>query len=143
MSRIRSRDTKPELAVRSTLHRLGYRFRLHAASLTGKPDLVFPRLGKVILIHGCYWHGHTCRYGKAQSKSNLDFWRTKIRTNKARDAKTRKLLRKAGWQVLEIWECQIKRNAWLDRTQKFLESANSKRATSRTTLHRPLEKEGT
>lgn len=121
MSQVRGRHTKPELTVRSALHRLGFRFRLHVAELPGSPDLVFPRLRKVILVHGCYWHGHSCRYGRAQSKSNVAFWRAKIRTNKLRDKRTRRQLRSAGWQVLEVWECRIKRDSWLERACAFLE----------------------
>ncbi|MGC0018386.1 very short patch repair endonuclease, partial [Ralstonia pseudosolanacearum] len=85
MSRIRSKDTKPEVEVRSTLHRMGYRYVLHKRGLPGTPDLVFPARRKVLFVHGCYWHGHTCKYGKAQSKSNVEFWQKKIDANRRRD----------------------------------------------------------
>jgi len=120
MSRVRGRDTKPELFVRRSLHQAGYRFRLHVAGLPGKPDLCFPARGKIILVHGCYWHGHSCRYGLAQSKTNRRFWQAKLERNRRRDRKVIRRLRSLGWKVLVIWECQIKRGAWEGRATKFL-----------------------
>jgi len=105
MSRIRGKDTKPELIVRSLVHQLGFRFRLHRKDLPGKPDLVLPRLRKVIFVHGCFWHRHRCRYGRVQPKTNAEFWHAKLMGNVERDRRNRKALRKAGWQVLEVWEC--------------------------------------
>ncbi|MFH1871979.1 MAG: very short patch repair endonuclease [Pseudomonadota bacterium] len=107
MSRIRSKDTAPELTVRSVAHRLGYRFRLHGKDLPGKPDLVFRSRMKVIFVHGCFWHGHTCRKGRLP-ETRADFWLTKIQTNKARDRRVRRKLNSLGWSCLTIWECQIK-----------------------------------
>ena len=108
MSRIRGKDTKPELAVRSFVHRLGYRFRLHRKDLPGKPDLVLSRHKKVILVHGCYWHMHNCKYGRVVPKTNAKFWREKREGNKQRDKKNIAALKKQGWRILVIWECQLK-----------------------------------
>lgn len=120
MSKIRSRDTKPEITVRKELHRLGYRFRLYAPNLPGKPDLSFPARKKALFIHGCYWHGHSCRYGSAQSKSNVSFWQMKLERNRRRDSKVLGQLQKAGWKTLVIWECQIKKGSWQLRAIRFL-----------------------
>jgi len=108
MSRIRGRDTKPEMIVRSIVHGLGYRYRLHCRDLPGKPDLVLRRHKKIILIHGCFWHMHHCTYGSVVPKTNADFWINKRSGNKERDKIIIKELRKAGFQVLTIWECQTK-----------------------------------
>ena len=107
MSRIRSRDTTPELVVRSMLHRMGYRFRLHRKDLPGKPDVVLPRHRKVVLVHGCFWHGHGCKLGPVP-KSNQGYWSPKIAGNRARDARNALALAELGWQVLELWECEIR-----------------------------------
>jgi len=107
MRQIRSSDTQPELVVRSYLHRAGFRFRLHAKQLPGKPDIVLPRLKTVIEVHGCLWHGHkNCRRGR-RPKSNIDYWNRKIDGNIARDTANAKLLRKIGWRRLVVWECGI------------------------------------
>jgi len=108
MAQIKGKDTSPELAVRSMAHRMGFRFRLHSAGLPGKPDLVFPRLGRVVFVHGCFWHGHRCREGRRVPKSNQEYWIGKIAANKARDARTRKRLRRSGWSILVVWECQLR-----------------------------------
>jgi DNA mismatch endonuclease (patch repair protein) len=121
MGRIKGRDTTPERAVRRTLHRLGYRFRLHAAELPGRPDLSFPSRKKAIFVHGCYWHGHSCKYGRAQSKTNRAFWREKLRRTRLRDTRVARLLRRRGWQVLTIWECAVKRANWQPRAMRFLD----------------------
>lgn len=107
MSRIRSRDTKPEIAVRSILHRLGYRFRLHRKDLPGSPDIVLPGRDTVVFVHGCFWHGHSCKYDK-MPKSRMDYWAEKIVTNRGRDARQRRHLRALGWRVVVVWECEIK-----------------------------------
>jgi DNA mismatch endonuclease (patch repair protein) len=106
MSKIRGKDTTPELLVRSMAHRLGYRFRLHYKILPGTPDLVFPRLQKAIFVNGCFWHTHTCRDGRKAPKSNAAYWGSKRRQNQERDKLVRKKLRKLGWKVFVIWECQ-------------------------------------
>ena len=106
MRRIRKTDTKPELAVRGVAHRLGYRFRLHRRDLPGTPDLVFPRLRKIILVHGCFWHQHQgCRLARAP-KSRLDYWLPKLERNQRRDAAAEQALARLGWNVLVVWECQ-------------------------------------
>lgn len=120
MSRIRGKDTAPEMAVRSILHRLGYRYRLHVKDLPGKPDLVFPALRKAVFVHGCYWHGHSCRLGRAQSKSNVDFWAGKLAANTSRDARNVALLRERGWEVEIVWQCELKEGLWLERVLRFL-----------------------
>ena len=122
MSRIKGRDTKPEMAVRRTLHRLGYRFRLHDSRLPGRPDLVFPSRKKAIFVHGCYWHGHSCKYGRAQSKTNRSFWLEKLRGNRLRDARALRLLRRQGWGVLVVWECGVKKATWQTRVTRFLDA---------------------
>lgn len=107
MSRIRNKDTKPEMVVRRLAHKLGYRFRLHVATLPGKPDLVFARRHKAVFVHGCFWHRHKCAMGRVP-KSRLDFWLPKLNANKVRDQKRRRQLTQMGWQTLTVWECQLK-----------------------------------
>lgn len=109
MRRIRSIDTKPELALRSFLHSKGYRFRLHDPRLPGKPDVIFPTLKRVIFVHGCFWHQHkNCRLSHVP-KSNLAYWRPKLRRNRTRYERNVQALRKLGWKTLVIWECQIRK----------------------------------
>ena len=108
MAAIRSRNTRPEMVVRAIVHSLGYRYRLHVRALPGSPDLVFPRLHKIINVHGCYWHMHKCRFGAVVPKSNAEFWRTKREGNVVRDRRTATELRRLGWKILIIWECQTK-----------------------------------
>jgi DNA mismatch endonuclease, patch repair protein len=123
MSRIRGRDTKPEMVVRSIVHGLGYRYRLHRRDLPGKPDLVFPKLGKIIFIHGCFWHMHHCHYGRVVPKTNADFWSNKRFGNKERDKIIINTLRKAGFKVLTIWECETKKPENLKRVlSRFLKA---------------------
>lgn len=107
MSRIHSKNTKPELAVRSLLHRLGYRFRLHRKDLPGRPDIVLPRHRKIILVQGCFWHGHTCRLA-SKPKSNEGYWGPKILANRGRDERNLQALTDLGWSLLEVWECETK-----------------------------------
>lgn len=107
MAGIRGTNTKPELAVRRGLHALGFRYRLHVAGLSGKPDIVLRRYKAVILVHGCFWHGHDCALFK-WPKSRDAFWRDKIEGNKVRDAKSERALRDDGWRVLRVWECALK-----------------------------------
>jgi DNA mismatch endonuclease (patch repair protein) len=108
MRAVKSRDTTPEMIVRRMVHAMGKRYRLHRADLPGKPDLTFPRLKKIIFVHGCFWHGHDCKRGARAPKENADYWAKKISCNKERDAKTQEALRGMGWDVLVIWECQLK-----------------------------------
>ena len=110
MSKIRSKDSRPELLVRSMLHRLGYRFRLHRKDLPGKPDVVLPKYRTVIFIHGCFWHQHEgCPHGHLP-RSNLKYWGPKLRRNKERDVKNQAKLKKLGWNTIVIWECQVNKN---------------------------------
>ncbi len=108
MSRIRSKNTKPEIIVRSLLHRMGYRFRLHRKDLPGKPDIVLPKYKIVIFVHGCFWHGHNVCKRSNIPKSNKDYWTHKIARNITRDKENNTKLKKAGWKILKIWECQTK-----------------------------------
>jgi DNA mismatch endonuclease (patch repair protein) len=108
MAAIRCKDTRPEMTVRRIAHRLGYRYRLHVRELPGSPDLVFPRLRKLILVHGCFWHMHACRYGRVTPRTRPDFWQTKRTGNVSRDRRTVRKLRRDGWRVLVIWECQVR-----------------------------------
>ena len=120
MARITGRDTAPERVVRSLLHGMGYRFRLHVRELPGRPDIVLPRHRKVILVHGCFWHGHNCRRG-ARPRSNSDFWNRKIDGNIERDKRDRKGLHSLAWKVLVVWECQIRHEEALrGRLRKFM-----------------------
>lgn len=125
MSRVRSKDTKPEMVVRSLVHRMGFRYRLHDSKLPGKPDLVLPSRGKIIFVHGCFWHRHgaSCEYTR-WPKSKLDFWKPKLEQNHQRDKMVRRQLRKAGWKVLVIWECQLRNSDKLaKRVRAFLAAA--------------------
>jgi DNA mismatch endonuclease (patch repair protein) len=108
MASISGKNTKPELIVRKLLYSLGYRYRLHYANLPGKPDLVFPGKRKVILIHGCFWHRHDCKKGNSMPSKSSEFWRKKLADNASRDNRNISELKKLGWEVLVIWECQIK-----------------------------------
>jgi DNA mismatch endonuclease, patch repair protein len=108
MRAVRSRSTRPEILVRQIAHRLGYRFRLHYPALPGKPDIVFPGRQKAIFVHGCFWHQHEgCRRATVP-KSNCDFWGPKLARNQVRDAEQLVSVRKKGWRVLVVWECEIK-----------------------------------
>jgi len=108
MQAVKSRDTKPEMIVRHTAHQAGYRYRLHRTDLPGTPDLAFPRLRKIIFVNGCFWHGHDCKRGGREPKENAEYWKRKISRNKERDAKAIERLSALGWNVLVIWECQLK-----------------------------------
>lgn len=116
MSRIRSCDTRPEMIVRSIVHGLGFRYRLHKKDLPGKPDLVLVRYRKIIDVHGCFFHMHNCPYGKVVPATNAEFWRIKRESNLKRDRRNVKLLKKSGWQVLIVWECQTRHPEALART---------------------------
>jgi DNA mismatch endonuclease (patch repair protein) len=108
MARVKSRDTSPERRVRSLLHRLGFRFRLHRKDLPGSPDIVLPRHRVAILVHGCFWHGHDCRRGARQPATNADYWRAKIQRNRERDFRTVAALTDMSWRVIVVWECELK-----------------------------------
>ncbi|MCA9178128.1 MAG: DNA mismatch endonuclease Vsr [Planctomycetales bacterium] len=124
MSAVRSRDTKPELQVRRLVHGMGYRYRLHGADLPGRPDLVFRPRRKVIFVHGCFWHGHSCGAG-ARPTSNTKFWNAKIDENVTRDRRNRERLTELDWQYLEIWQCELKQlDVVRERIVQFLEPTN-------------------
>jgi DNA mismatch endonuclease (patch repair protein) len=128
MSRIRGRDTKPELALRSMLHRLGYRFTVNGPknkSLPGKPDIVLPKYCTVIFVHGCFWHGHENCSASRLPETRHAWWKQKIEGNQARDLRAENALRKTGWHVVTVWECALKTTAaraWLKKSlPKLLE----------------------
>lgn len=110
MSRIRDKDTKPEMAVRSLVHGMGYRYRLHRKDLPGKPDLVFRSRKKVIFVHGCFWHLHDCANGRVQPSTRSEFWAKKRGDTAKRDRRNVRQLEEMGWSVLTVWECEV-RNA--------------------------------
>jgi DNA mismatch endonuclease, patch repair protein len=121
MARVRGADTAPERAVRHLVHAMGFRYRLHAADLPGKPDLVFRPLSKIIFVHGCFWHGHSCRAGRNRPSSRQSYWLTKLERNVARDLANIRRLRRAGWSVMTVWECQLKKPEKVEaRLRKFL-----------------------
>ena len=116
MSKISSKDTKPEILVRMFLFSKGFRYRINVKTLPGKPDIVLPKYKTIIFVNGCFWHGHNCKKGKLPS-SNTDFWKEKISNNKSRDAKNSDLLVKLGWKVIIIWQCEISK---IDNRTKIL-----------------------
>jgi len=107
MSRIRAKNTKPELFVRSMLHRMGYRFRIHVKGLPGKPDIVLPKYHTAIFVHGCFWHGHEGCKDFAPPKTRTEWWLNKINGNKKKDTENIAQLDRQGWQVIIIWECEL------------------------------------
>ena len=113
MSRIRSKDTKPEMVVRKHLHALGFRYRLHPSKLPGHPDIVLPKWHTVIFVNGCFWHRHEGCKVATMPKSNVAFWEAKFARNVARDRQEQAALRKAGWHVIVLWECEVRQR--LDR----------------------------
>ncbi|MFN3727375.1 MAG: very short patch repair endonuclease [Allosphingosinicella sp.] len=121
MARVRAKDSKPEMAVRRAAHALGYRFRLHRRDLPGTPDLVFPRLRKAVLVHGCFWHRHPRCPRTTTPKTRADYWNRKFEENVARDAARVRELEALGWGILVIWECETKPAADLQaRLSRFL-----------------------
>lgn len=139
MSRIRAKDTTPELAVRKALHRLGFRFRLHRSDLPGSPDLVFPSRRKVVLVHGCFWHWHPdpcCPIAKVP-KSRQDFWIGKLTRNRERDERTLASLEGLGWSPVTVWECQLRPKAQamtIARIATFLGSVPNEEIQGRITV---------
>jgi DNA mismatch endonuclease (patch repair protein) len=121
MQAVKSKDTAPELLVRSLAHRMGYRFRLHSKDLPGKPDLVFPGRRKAVFVHGCFWHGHDCARGARVPKTNRDYWTKKIARNRERDRAACVALAHSGWAYLVIWECDLGNETRLKaQVRKFL-----------------------
>ena len=119
MARIKGRDTRPELYLRSNIWKRGFRYRLHVRTLPGRPDLVLTRYGVVIFVHGCFWHQHGCPNTRRPS-SNLAYWEQKLNGNVARDARNRTLLKELGWTVKVIWECRLEQDT--ERVLQFLEA---------------------
>jgi DNA mismatch endonuclease (patch repair protein) len=126
MAAVKSRNTKPELLVRRMVHGLGFRYRLHRRDLPGTPDIVMTRHRKIINVHGCFWHMHTCRHALLAPVSNASYWQKKRLGNAVRDRRTLRQLRRDGWRVLIIWECQMRDTAKLRaRITKFLLNSGS------------------
>lgn len=120
MSRISGQNTAPELLVRRLLHSLRYRFRLHRRGLPGTPDIVFPSRKKAIFVHGCFWHAHGCRIGQPP-KARLEFWEPKLSATKARDRRNKRELSAIGWEVLVVWQCELRHSERLEtRLRSFL-----------------------
>jgi DNA mismatch endonuclease (patch repair protein) len=120
MSRIRGKHTAPEMVVRSLLHRLGYRFRLHSKSLPGRPDIVLPKYKTVVFVHGCFWHRHRGCRNCTTPTNNRKFWVKKLEGNAARDKVHRRVLRRLGWRLLVVWECETEKSMDLGRLSKRL-----------------------
>ena len=118
MSRIRGKNTKPEVKLRSLLHRAGLRFRLHDSRLPGKPDIVLPRYKAAIFVNGCFWHGHDCRNTKPEQ--NKEFWAKKRERNLKRDQEVTEILTRKGWKVVRIWECEIAKSGYLSNLSHIL-----------------------
>ncbi|PAX06528.1 very short patch repair endonuclease [Sphingomonas lenta] len=121
MARVRGRDTGPEMVIRRTLHAMGYRYRVQARGLPGRPDVAFTRRRAAIFVHGCFWHGHDCARGARAPKANAEFWRAKLDRNRARDAAALDALAALGWRALVVWECGLRdREALAGRLRAFL-----------------------
>lgn len=130
MRRVRGKHTKPERAVRRVAHALGYRFRLHRRDLPGTPDLVFPRLGRAIFVHGCFWHRHEGCARTTTPKTRAAYWREKFEQNMRRDRRNLAALRRLGWEVLVVWECQtFERTELLARLSRFLGGSGGRLGT--------------
>lgn len=115
MRAVKGRDTTPELLVRRLLHGMGYRYRLHRSDLPGKPDIVFGPRGKVLFVHGCFWHGHNCKRGSRKPATNSSYWKAKISRNVKRYLKQMDKLAADGWSTLTLWECELKNTEELKR----------------------------
>lgn len=127
MRHVKSKNTAPEVKLRSLLHKNGFRFRLNRKDLPGKPDIVLPKFKAVIFVHGCFWHGHSCNRGH-RPQTNIDFWNKKIESNIARDKKDSALLEAQGWRVLVVWQCEIKKkneDSLLAKIKEFPYSGNT------------------
>ena len=125
MAAVRSKDTKPERFIRRELHARGYRFRLHRRDLPGKPDIVFPSRKCAIFVNGCFWHGHDCPAG-ALPATRLEFWEAKIGRNKDRDAENQSKLEAAGWNVLVVWECDLRQPKPMEHIVSWLEDGRTR-----------------
>lgn len=143
MARVKGANTRPEIAVRRLVHRLGYRFRLHRRDLPGTPDLVLPKHRAVVFVHGCFWHQHSCPRGRRQPASNPSYWGAKLARNVERDESASNALEGMGWRVLTIWECQIGRPDLGERIERFLrvaaQGASNASAPSTHARRQPVE----
>ena len=119
MSKIAGKETKPEIIIRKYLFAQGYRYRKNVKSLPGKPDIVLKKYKTVIFVNGCFWHRHNCKKGQSIPSTNVKFWKSKLDRNKERDKENKQALRKLGWKVLTIWECQIKKH---EKLTKYIDS---------------------
>jgi len=120
MASVGQKDTKPEMMLRRAIFALGYRYRLHVRHLPGKPDLVFPGRKKAIFVHGCFWHGHGCRWGRLP-KTRLEYWAPKIEANRDRDARSLAALAALGWSSLVVWQCEMRElGSLVERVDEFL-----------------------
>jgi len=129
MSKVKGRNTKPEIFVRKLLFSMGYRFRLYDKKLSGKPDIVLPKYKTVIFVHGCFWHSHkNCHRGKLPS-SNTDFWQSKLIKNRERDIKNLSALEKQGWNTLVIWTCEVKHSELLKERFKGIKGHGTTKTT--------------
>ncbi|WP_352996566.1 very short patch repair endonuclease [Mesorhizobium sp. M1273] len=125
MARVKQRNTKPEMTIRQLLHSRGWRYRIHVKNLPGTPDIVFPRRKVAIFVHGCFWHGHSCKLGSLP-KTRSEFWSQKIVGNRQRDDRKRDELQQSGWQVLIVWQCELAdQSSMLQRIESFLSNAAS------------------
>lgn len=138
MSRIRSSNTSPELALRRALHALGFRFRLHRKDLPGRPDIVLPGHRAVIFVHGCFWHRHDGCKVASTPKSNTEFWIKKFERNVARDAQSKEMLEVQGWRVIVVWECEL--GSARKATEAALRLASEVRSSTTVTAVRPFSK---
>ncbi|NUN96093.1 MAG: DNA mismatch endonuclease Vsr [Candidatus Omnitrophica bacterium] len=121
MSRVRSKDTRPEMVVRRLIHRMGFRFRLHRRDLPGNPDIVLSRFRCIVMVHGCFWHHHRCKHGRKIPRSNQLYWLPKIEKTVQRDKRNRRDLQRLGWSILTVWECQLKNKEFVrKRIERFL-----------------------
>lgn len=121
MARVKSMNTTPEMIVRRIVHRMGYRYRLHSHQLPGNPDMVFVKRRKIIFVHGCFWHGHECKSGIKQPKTNSEYWLRKLQRNKSRDTETYEKLKELDWEILVVWECELKnREQLIENLHRYL-----------------------
>ena len=121
MARVKSMNTTPEMIIRRIVHRMGYRYRLHSHQLPGNHDMVFVKRRKIIFVHGCFWHGHECKSGIKQPKTNSEYWLRKLQRNKSRDTETYEKLKELDWEILVVWECELKnREHLIENLHRYL-----------------------
>ncbi|HMW23426.1 MAG TPA: very short patch repair endonuclease [Burkholderiaceae bacterium] len=137
MKRVRRQDTAPEMTVRRALHAAGLRYRLHDRRLPGTPDIVLPRFATVVMVHGCFWHGHDCRHGQVRSKTRTAFWDGNIAANRDRDQRKAAALSALGWHVETVWECQVGTLLVIEGLIERIRSRSSGRRRSNADTRRP------